>query len=105
MFRPRVSYKIRMLLIKRLLTSCVLAFVLSLILLISIGVVIGERGAIHRPPRSESYFLHATGSPARSAVTGKYGAAILLGTLSVSALSALLIAFSQMLPWCRVEPG
>jgi hypothetical protein len=80
-----------MLLFKRLLTSCILFLLLSLAGLIVLGVIVGAHGGIGWPK----------GPGAFHDVTRQYGAVVFLSTLSVSALAALVISFSGILPWCR----
>ena len=78
-----------MLFFKRLLTSCILFLLLSLAGLIVIGVIVGAHGGIDWPKGA----FHD--------LSRQYGAVVFLSTLSVSALAALVIAFSGLLPWCR----
>jgi len=87
-----------MLLFKRLLTSCVLFLLVSLALLTVVGVVVGARGGVDY---DSSY---TAGHAAGYEVTRRYGPVVFLSTLSVSALSALIISFSGILPWCRKQP-
>src|SRR2546430_1551683 len=90
-----------MALFKRLATSCVLFVFLSFGLLIGMGVVVGARGGIHSPPVRDYDSSYAAAQAGVHEITRKYGAVVFLSTLGVSALSALVISFSGILPWCR----
>jgi hypothetical protein len=92
-----------MLLFKRLLTSCILFVLLSLAVLISMGVVVGTPGGIHSPAVSDYDSSYAAAQAAVHENTRKYGPVVFLSTLSVSALAALAISFSGILPWCRKQ--
>lgn len=89
--------------LKRWQTYKVCVALLLLLLLISIGMVAGTRGGIHRPTALEYDYRYTTGHWARYEVIRHYGAIVLLSTLSLSALSALVILFGGILPWSQKE--
>jgi hypothetical protein len=93
-----------MLLFKRLVTSFILAFLLTFTLLVAVGSFIGEHGAIPRPTAREQAHRQETGHGYPYELTRHYGAVVILSTLGVSALAALVISFSGILPLCRKEP-
>ena len=76
---------------------------LSLAVLTSMGVVVGTHGGIHSPAVSDYDSSYAAAQTAVDEKTRKYGAVVFLSTLSVSALAALAISFSGILPWCRKQ--
>jgi hypothetical protein len=90
-----------MVLLKRLLTSCVLFILLSLVILIGIGMAAGMHGGWYRPPVRTADSNYIVGHDFAT----KYGYFIFLGTLGVSAISALAISFSGIFPWCRKGPS
>jgi hypothetical protein len=76
---------------------------LSLAVLISMGVVVGTHGGIHSPAVSDYDSSYAAAQARIHEITRKYGLVVFLSTLSVSALVALAISFSGILPWCRKQ--
>ncbi len=85
-----------MLLLKRLLTSCVLYIVVLFVVLIAVGMVAGAHGGVNRP----------IGKNSRAYVVGyeasrRYGAIVFLSVLGVPALVAVTISFVGFLPWCK----
>ncbi len=72
-----------MLLFKRLLTSCVLFFLLSLALLTVVGLVVGARGGVDY---DSSY---TAGYAVGYEVTRRYGPVVFLSTLSILAFFAV----------------
>jgi hypothetical protein len=97
LFFPRM----KMLLFKRLLTSCILFLLLSLGSLTGIGTAVGMRGGWYRPPIRSADSNYTTGHD----IATRYGYVIFLCTLSASAILALAISFSGLLPWCRKQSG
>jgi hypothetical protein len=85
-----------MLLFKRLLTSCILFLLLSLGSLTAIGTAVGMHGGWYRPPVKTA----AANYQPRHDFAIRYGYFIFLGTLSLSAIAAVTISFSGLLPWC-----
>jgi len=85
-----------MLLLKRLLTSCVLYAVLLFVVLITMGMVAGAHGGVNRPNGKNSQ-AYVAGYEA----TRRYGAIIFLSALGVPALVAVAISFVGVLPWCK----
>jgi hypothetical protein len=94
-----------MLLFKRLLTSCVLFLVLSLVILICIGTAVGTHGGVGNVPALRDYdSSFGAGHRFGYDITRRYGHVMFLSTISLSALAALTISFSGILPWCRRRP-
>jgi hypothetical protein len=96
-----ISVEPHMLLFKRLLTLCILFLLLSLAVLIAMGELVGARGEIDTPAASKHDSSYATRQAAVHEFTRRYGPVVFLSTLSVSALAALAVSFSGILPWCR----
>lgn len=88
-----------MFLLKRLLTSCVLFAILVFALLLAIGMISSLRGGVNKPAGKDSR-AYAVGYEA----TRRYGAIVFLSALSVPALAAVAISFSEFFPWCRLKP-
>jgi hypothetical protein len=86
-----------MLLVKRLITSCILFLLLSLASLTGIGMAVGMQGGWYRPPVKTADAKYTPGHD----FALKYGYVIFLSTLSISAIAALSVSFSGLLPWCR----
>ena len=88
-----------MLLFRRLLTSCVLFIVLSLVLLMIIGTVVGTRGGVGNAQALRDYdSSFGAGHRFGYDITRRYGHVVFLSTISFSALAALTISFSGILP-------
>jgi hypothetical protein len=94
-----------MLLFKRLITSCILFLILSLVILIIIGTIVGTRGGVGNAPAMRDYdSSFGAGHRFGYDITRRYGHVVFLSTISLSALTALTISFSGILPWCRKRP-
>jgi hypothetical protein len=91
--------EIKMVLFKRLLTSCILFLLLSLGSLTAIGMALGMQGGWYRPPVTSADNSYMPGHD----IAMRYGYFIFLSTLSASAILALAISFSGLLPWCRKQ--
>jgi hypothetical protein len=103
--RSFVSFLPAMLLFKRLLTSCILFLVLLLVILIIIGTAIGIHGGIGSAPALRDYdSSFGAGHRFGYDIARQYGYVVFLSTISFSALAALVISFSGILPWCRKRP-
>lgn len=94
----RSTMIVRMLFLKRFLTSCVLYAVLVFVLLITIGMIVNLHGGRNRP-NTKSSSAYAVGYEA----TRRNDANIVLGVLGVPALAAVAISFVDFLPWCKKQ--
>ena len=66
-----------------------------------VGGVVGAQAAASDPNARDYKSGYAAGHAAGYDVGKKYGGAILLGTLGVSAIASVTIPFTGVLPWCR----
>jgi hypothetical protein len=94
-----------MLFLKRFLTSIALFVVLSVVFSVGsmavLGALAGATVAANNPNARDFNSGYAAGQAAGSEVSKKYGRIVLLTSLGMSAICAVTISFTGLLPWCR----
>jgi hypothetical protein len=94
-----------MLFLKRLLTSIGLFVVLFVVFSVGsmavLGAVAGASAAAKNPDARDLNSGYAAGHAAGEELGKKYGRIVLLTSLGMSAICAITISFTGLLPWCR----
>ena len=94
-----------MLTLKRLFTAAVIFPVLFAILMLGAlaagGAIVGVRAAAGNQKVKDYQSGYSVGNEAGRQFGQRYGKAIFISVLAISAFSALAISFSDALPWCR----
>ena len=94
-----------MLFLKRLLTSIGLFIVLFVVFSVGsmavLGAVAGASAVANDPNARDFNSGYAAGHAVGYELGKKYGRIILLTSLGMSAICAVTISFTGLLPWCR----
>ena len=94
-----------MLFLKRFFTSIALFVVLSVVFSVGsmavFGALAGATVAANNPNARDFNSGYAAGHAAGEELGKKYGRVVLFTSLGMSAICAVTISFTGLLPWCR----